>query len=44
MGWLGENVHALGSSRSGDELLERATGRPLDPAVFKAHLQARYLG
>jgi carboxypeptidase Taq len=44
MGWLGENVHALGSSRSGDELLERATGRPLDPAVFKAHLSARYLG
>ena len=44
MGWLGEHVHALGSSCSGDELLERATGRPLDPAVFKAHLSARYLG
>ncbi|MFQ6018009.1 MAG: carboxypeptidase M32 [Kiloniellaceae bacterium] len=43
-GWLGRHVHALGSSCSADELLEQATGRPLDPAVFKAHLAARYLG
>ncbi len=27
---------------SGDALLIRATGRPLDPEVFKQHLAARY--
>ncbi len=25
------------------ERVERATGRPLDPEAFKAHLKARYL-
>ena len=44
MAWLKANVHGLGSKLSTDELLSRATGRPLDPAVFKAHLKARYLG
>ena len=44
MGWLKANVHGLGSKLSTDELLTRATGRPLDPAVFKDHLKARYLG
>ena len=43
MNWLKANVHGLGSKLSTDELLTRATGRPLDPAVFKAHLKARYL-
>jgi len=43
MAWLRGNVHGLGSKLSTDELLTRATGRPLDPAVFKAHLKARYL-
>ena len=44
MGWLRANVHGLGSKLSTDELLTKATGRPLDPGVFKAHLKARYLG
>ena len=43
MAWLREKVHAKGSLLSGDELLTEATGRPLDPEVFKAHLKARYL-
>lgn len=43
LAWLRPNVHALGSSLSTDELLTRATGRPLDAAVFKAHLTRRYL-
>jgi carboxypeptidase Taq len=43
MGWLATHVHGLGSKLSTDELLTRATGRPLDPGVFKAHLEARYL-
>lgn len=43
MRWLGENVHRHGAFYSTDELLERATGRPLDASVFKQHLGARYL-
>ena len=41
--WLRANVHGLGSSLSSDEIVERATGRPLDPASFERHLRARYL-
>jgi len=44
LGWLRANVHGLGSSLEFDELLRAATGKPLDPADFKAHLTARYLG
>jgi carboxypeptidase Taq len=44
LGWLRKNVHGLGSSLPTDELLTRATGRPLDSADFKAHLERRYLG
>ena len=43
LGWLRENVHGHGSRLSTRELLTRATGRPLDPAVFKRHLETRYL-
>ncbi|MCK0198106.1 carboxypeptidase M32 [Ancylobacter sp. 6x-1] len=43
LGWLRTHIHALGSRYSTDELLTRATGRPLDAAVFKAHLARRYL-
>jgi len=43
LGWLGANVHAKGSLLSTRDLLVEATGRPLDPAVFKAHLERRYL-
>jgi len=43
MAWLGEHVHGQGSRWSSVELLTRATGKPLDPAIFKAHLERRYL-
>jgi carboxypeptidase Taq len=43
MAWLRKNVHGLGSLVSTREMLVRATGRPLDAAIFKAHLKARYL-
>ncbi len=43
MAWLRENVHAQGSLHTTDDLLKQATGKPLDPEVFKAHLTARYL-
>lgn len=42
--WLRTNVHAKASiPDSTDALLEEATGRPLDPAVFRRHLERRYL-
>ncbi len=41
--WLRANVHEKGSRPSTRELLIEATGRPLDPKVFEAHLRARYL-
>jgi carboxypeptidase Taq len=41
--WLRRNVHGHGSRLSARELLTQATGRPLDPAVFKRHLETRYL-
>lgn len=44
LAWLGANVHAKGSLLSTRDLLVAATGRPLDPAVFEAHLRRRYLG
>jgi carboxypeptidase Taq len=43
MAWLRANWHGLGASLSTREMLIRATGKPLDAAVFKAHLKARYL-
>jgi carboxypeptidase Taq len=42
--WLGTRVHRKGSLPTGENLLIEATGKPLDPEVFKAHLTARYLG
>jgi carboxypeptidase Taq len=44
LGWLRENVHRHGAALSTSDLIARATGRRLDPAVFKRHLQERYLG
>jgi len=44
MHWLRTHVHGVASvPESGDALLEQATGRPLDPAFFKRHLERRYL-
>ncbi len=43
LGWLGPNVHAVGSSKSTEEILIDATGQPLNVQIFKDHLQRRYL-
>ncbi len=43
LSWLRANVHGQASLLGTDELLTQATGRPLDTAVFKAHLRQRYL-
>ena len=42
--WLRTNVHEKGSLLDGNELITRATGRPLDAEVFRKHLERRYLG
>ena len=43
MTWLRANVHGQGSLLTARELLVAATGKPLDPEIFLAHLRARYL-
>jgi carboxypeptidase Taq len=42
-GWLRANVHGRGSLLGFQDLLVAATGKPLDPADFTAHLTERYL-
>jgi carboxypeptidase Taq len=42
-GWLRDRVWTQASRYETDELTRRATGGPLDPAHFRAHLEARYL-
>ena len=43
LAWLRARVHGLGSRFEFNALLSEATGKPLDPADFQAHLTARYL-
>ena len=42
--WLRDNIWHQASRWTTDELAQRASGEPLNPAHFKTHLQARYLG
>ena len=42
-GWLRENIWNQASRWPTDELARRASGEALNPAHFKAHLEARYL-
>ncbi|MEO8104458.1 MAG: carboxypeptidase M32 [Betaproteobacteria bacterium] len=42
--WLRENIWRQGSRWTTTELVTRATGGPLDPAHYRRHLEARYLG
>ena len=42
--WLRSNIWDNASRYETDELCRRASGGPLDPAHFKAHLEKRYLG
>jgi carboxypeptidase Taq len=43
MRWLRAKVHAQGARLGFQDLLRHATGKPLDPADFTAHLTRRYL-
>ncbi|MCX7932777.1 MAG: carboxypeptidase M32, partial [Rhodovarius sp.] len=44
VGWLRSHVHGQGARLGFQELLVAATGKPLDPRDFEAHLTERYLG
>ncbi len=45
MDWLAGEVHSQGRLHgAADDLLEAATGAPLDGAIFRKHLENRYLG
>ena len=41
--WLRDNIWLQASRWTTDELAQRASGESLNPAHFKAHLEARYL-
>jgi carboxypeptidase Taq len=43
LAWLRANVHGKGSLLSSSELIEAATGKKLDAAIYRRHLTARYL-
>ncbi|WP_043338067.1 carboxypeptidase M32 [Belnapia moabensis] len=44
LSWLRIHVHGQGSRLGFQDLLRAATGKPLDPEDFMAHLRSRYLG
>ncbi|HEY7864522.1 MAG TPA: carboxypeptidase M32, partial [Psychromonas sp.] len=41
--WLEKNIWSKASLFSTDELVKQATGETLNPALYKKHLQQRYL-
>jgi len=41
--WLVPHVHGVGSSQTTERIVADATGRPLDPEIYKRHLEMRYL-
>jgi carboxypeptidase Taq len=43
LGWLQDQIWSQASRWSTDELAQRASGETLNPAHFRAHLEARYL-
>jgi carboxypeptidase Taq len=42
-GWLRDNIWSQGSRWTTAELAQRASGEPLNPAHFRAHLESRYM-
>ncbi len=44
LGWLRQHIHGQGCRLPWPELVASATGRPLTPEPFLAHLRHRYLG
>ena len=42
LGWLHENVYRHGKRYDPDELVERATGRPLDTGPYLRYLKGKF--
>ncbi len=42
LGWMNEHVHAWGAKLRPNELLQRATGRPLDPKPYLAYIKGKF--
>jgi carboxypeptidase Taq len=42
LGWLRENVYRHGRRYDPDELVERATGRPLDTTPYLRYLKGKF--
>ncbi|MDP8939613.1 MAG: carboxypeptidase M32 [Actinomycetota bacterium] len=42
LGWLGENVHRYGRKYEPEDLIVRATGRPLDTTPYLKYLNAKF--
>ncbi len=42
LAWLNKNVHEPGRSLTPGELIQKATGRPLDVAPYMAYLTSKY--
>jgi carboxypeptidase Taq len=42
LGWLRTRVHAQGSLLHPNDLMQKATGRPTEPAPYLAHLRRRF--
>lgn len=42
--WMNRNVHAWGAKLTPQELLERATGRPLDAGPYLAYIRGKFKG
>ena len=43
IGWLRAQVHSKASRYATPELIQQATGQPLNPALYESYLRARYL-
>lgn len=43
MAWLRANIHQQASHLSTEALITQVTGQKLNPAIYEAHLRARYL-
>jgi carboxypeptidase Taq len=42
LGWMREHIHRYGRKFEPDELVQRATGRPLDPEPYLRYLQQKF--
>lgn len=42
LGWLRKNVHRPGKKHDPEDLVKRATGRPLDPAPYLRYLREKF--